>query len=163
MHYRLLPLVVTIVASLVVVAAAPANTSHEGWPRRTGKLLMNKSDASRPLNGTHRNDELLGGHGNDSIHGNGGRDVIWGDYKPSGQPDAQVDTLDGGAGADFIYASHGTNYISAGAGNDWIKAHYGRGSIDCGPGYDTLYISRRAQSGYTISNCERISHKTLGY
>jgi hypothetical protein len=107
--------------------------------------------------------ELLGGHGSDSIYAGPWGDVIWGDYKPSGQPSNQVDHLYGGAGNDFIYTSHGTNVIDAGAGNDEIKAHFGRGTIDCGAGNDLLYISRRAQRGYTIRGCERISHKTLGY
>src|SRR3954463_8783766 len=38
-------------ASPVPAAAAPANTSHKGWPKITGMLLMNKTDASRPLDG----------------------------------------------------------------------------------------------------------------
>jgi Ca2+-binding RTX toxin-like protein len=107
--------------------------------------------------------ELLGGHGNDTIHAGPAGDVLWADYKPSGQPTTQRDVVVGGAGRDFIYASHGHNTIDAGAGNDWLKAHYGRGSINCGPGNDLLYVSRRAQRGYKIRNCERISHKTLGY
>jgi len=179
-----------------VAAVAAANTSHEGWPRITGVLLMNKQDQSRPLDarpghdlfggrdgsyscdGRHKNrscahasgvasrvghNELLGGHGNDTIHAGPQGDVIWGDYKPSGQPGSQVDRLHGGAGNDFIYASHGYNRIEAGGGNDWIKAHFGRGIIDCGGGTDLLYVSRRAQRHYTIRNCETISHKTLGY
>ena len=163
MRFRLLLPVVAIVASLAATGAAVANTSHEGWPRITGHLKMNKTDSSRPLTGGHRNDELLGGHGNDTIDGRGGRDVIWGDYKPSGQPTTQVDYLVGGNGADFIYGGHGTNYISGGAGNDWIKTHWGRGVIDCGSGRDVLYISRRNKPHYRIRHCERISHKTLGY
>lgn len=107
--------------------------------------------------------ELLGGHGNDTIHAGPWGDVLWGDYKPDGQPTGQSDQLYGGDGRDFIYASHGSNAISAGAGDDWIKAHFGHGSIDCGPGNDLLYISRRVQKGYTISGCERISHKTIGH
>lgn len=107
--------------------------------------------------------ELLGGHGNDTLRAGPTGDVLWGDYKPSGQPTSQHDVMLGGAGRDFIYASHGRNTIDAGAGDDWIKAHYGRGSIDCGPGKDLLYISRRAQRHYKIKHCERISHKTLGY
>jgi Ca2+-binding RTX toxin-like protein len=107
--------------------------------------------------------ELLGGHGNDKIYAGPAGDVLWADYKPSGQPTSQVDLVVGGAGRDFIYASHGRNTIQAGAGNDWLKAHYGRGSIDCGPGRDLLYVSRKAQKHYTIKNCETISHKTLGY
>jgi hypothetical protein len=107
--------------------------------------------------------ELLGGHGSDTINAGPWGDVIWGDYKPSGQPTNQIDHLTGGAGNDFIYSSHGTNVIDAGAGDDQIKAHFGRGTIDCGPGNDLLYISRSGMKGYTIRNCERISHKTLGY
>jgi len=107
--------------------------------------------------------ELLGGHGNDTLHAGAYGDVLWGDYKPSGQPTAQHDTMFGGNGKDFIYASHGTNTIAAGGGNDIIKAHFGRGSIDCGGGNDLLLVSRRAQKHYKIHGCERISHKTLGY
>jgi len=107
--------------------------------------------------------ELLGGHGNDQIYAGPAGDVLWGDYKPSGQPSSQVDLIVGGAGRDFIYASHGKNTITAGAGNDWLKAHFGRGSIDCGPGRDVLYVSRKAQKHYKIRGCETISHKTLGY
>jgi hypothetical protein len=112
---------------------------------------------------TGRHHELLGGHGSDSIFAGPNGDVLWGDYKPSGQPATQADLLVGGAGRDFVYASHGRNTIRAGAGDDWIKAHFGRGSIDCGPGDDLLYVSRRAQRHYVIRNCERISHKTLGF
>jgi Ca2+-binding RTX toxin-like protein len=107
--------------------------------------------------------ELLGGHGSDTISAGPWGDVLWGDYKPSGQPAGQHDTLHGGPGRDFIYASHGVNAIDAGPGDDWIKAHFGRGSIDCGPGSDLLYISRRAQRRYRVRGCERISHKTMGY
>lgn len=110
-----------------------------------------------------RHNELLGGHGSDTIHAGPNGDVIWGDYKPSGQPSSQRDRLFGGAGRDFIYASHGWNTIEAGGGNDYVKAHYGRGIIDCGSGRDTLYVSRRAQKNYKIRHCERISHKSLGY
>jgi Ca2+-binding RTX toxin-like protein len=119
--------------------------------------------SGRVMSARSGHNELLGGHGNDTIHAGPWGDVIWGDYKPSGQPTTQRDVLDGGAGRDFIYASHGHNVIHAGGGNDWIKAHFGSGYIDCGGGTDTLYVSRRAQKHYTIRHCERISHKTLGY
>ena len=110
-----------------------------------------------------RHNELLGGHGSDTIYAGPAGDVLWGDYKPSGQPATQRDVLVGGAGRDFVYASHGTNTIDAGAGDDWLKAHFGRGTIDCGPGRDVLYVSRKAQRHYRITGCETISHKTLGY
>src|SRR4051812_10491969 len=190
-------------ATLLQASVAVANTSHDGWPSITGVLLMNKTDASRPLDArpghdpfagqdrryscdaVHRrgschrrfvrsgrsrvvtgragHNELLGGHGSDTIYAGPWGDVLWGDYKPSGQPAGQRDRLFGGAGRDFIYASHGWNAIRAGGGDDWIKAHFGRGIIDCGGGRDLLYISRRAQHHYKIRGCERISHKTLGY
>jgi Ca2+-binding RTX toxin-like protein len=195
-------LLIALTCLFVPASVAPASTSHEGWPRINGMLLMNKTDSSRPLDarpghdpfgGTdpryscdavhkrgacHRrmvrsgsgrvvtsrsgHNELLGGHGSDTIYAGPWGDVLWADYKPSGQPTTQVDTVIGGNGKDFIYASHGTNNIAAGGGNDWIKAHFGRGTIDCGGGRDLLFISRRAQRHYTIRHCERISHKTLG-
>src|SRR4051812_14024476 len=36
-------------AALGLSAAAPGNTSHDGWPRIDGVLLMNKTDSRRPL------------------------------------------------------------------------------------------------------------------
>jgi Ca2+-binding RTX toxin-like protein len=118
---------------------------------------------SRVMTSRAGHNELLGGHGSDTIHAGPWGDVLWGDYKPSGQPTSQRDVIFGGAGRDFIYASHGKNTIKAGGGNDWLKAHYGRGSIDCGGGRDVLYVSRKAQKHYKIRGCETISHKTLGY
>lgn len=144
---------------------------------RPGKDLFGGKDPSYSCDGVHKkrcagpdgsvirsgHHELLGGHGSDTIHAGPQGDVIWGDYKPSGQPASQVDRLHGGAGRDFIYASHGTNVIRAGAGDDYVKAHFGKGIINCGPGNDLLYVSRRAQKSYKIKNCETISHKSLGY
>ena len=195
-------LLIALTFAAVPASAASANTSHEGWPRIDGMLLMNKTDLARPLDARPGHDpfagtdpryscdavhkrgacqrrlvstatgrvvtrrsghnELLGGHGNDTIYAGPWGDVLWGDYKPSGQPTTQVDTIVGGSGKDFIYASHGTNTIAAGGGDDWVKAHFGRGSIDCGGGNDLLFISRRAQRHYKIRHCERISHRTLG-
>jgi Ca2+-binding RTX toxin-like protein len=150
-------------AALPAAGAALGQTSHDGWPQRTGVLRINKDDGNDVTRGTRRNDELLGGHGSDTIFGRGGSDVIWGDYKPSGQTTTQVDHLYGGSGNEFIYASHGRNVISAGAGNDTVHAHFGRGSVDCGRGRDILFISHRSRPGYRVRHCERISYKTLGY
>jgi hypothetical protein len=195
-------LLIALACTALPAGAATASTSHEGWPRINGMLLMNKTDRARPLDARPGHDpfggtdpvyscdsvhkrgkcqarmvpggsgrvvtsksghnELLGGHGNDTLYAGPWGDVLWADYKPSGQPSTQVDTVIGGAGKDFIYASHGTNNIAAGGGNDVIKAHFGRGSIDCGGGRDTLFISRKAQRHFKIAHCERISHKTLG-
>jgi hemolysin type calcium-binding protein len=192
-----------LICTVVAASVAVAQTSHKGWPKINGMLLMNKTDSSRPLDARPGHDpfdgqdpsyscdaihkrgscqprmepsgagrvvtsrsghnELLGGHGNDTLYAGPWGDVLWGDYKPGSQPTTQVDTIVGGNGKDFIYASHGTNNISAGGGPDIIKAHFGRGSIDCGGGNDLLLVSRRAQRDYKITHCERISHKTLGY
>jgi Ca2+-binding RTX toxin-like protein len=154
---------ITACAAALTATAAPAQTSHEGWPKIDGVLKINKNDGNDTLRGTHKSDELLGGHDSDTIFGRDRADVIWGDYKPSGQGTAQVDHLYGGAGADFIYASHGRNVIVAGADNDTIHAHFGRGSIDCGAAHDTLFISHRSKPGYKIRHCETISFKTLGH
>ena len=155
---------VPLLAALAIASpGVPAKTSHEGWPQIDGVLRMDKHDRGRDLHGTQRSDELLGGHASNSIWGGSRADVIWGDYKPCCQPTSQFDHLYGGAGDDFIFASHGTNYIDAGAGDDWVKAHWGRGVIDCGPGHDVLYVSHRNRPLYRVRHCETISHKTLGY
>src|SRR3954462_13819674 len=145
-------------------AGAIAKTSHEGWPKINGDLIMHKNDESGSIVATKRNkhNELLGGHGNDTLQAGKIGDVLWGDYKPSGQPTSQVDRIHGGAGKDFIYASHGTNYIRAGGGADQIHAHFGRGEIWCGSGKVTLFISRRNQPNYRLHSCERISRFTRG-
>jgi hypothetical protein len=196
-------LALTLFLSLWPAALASANTSHKGWPKINGMLLINKTDTSRPLDGRPGQDpfghqdpryscdgihlngscqrrlvagptgpvvtgapghnELLGGHGSDTIFAGPWGDVLWGDYKPSHQPSTQLDTIYGGPGRDFIYAGHGRNIINAGAGAVWVKAHFGAGTVDCGPGRDLLFISRRAQRHFTIVNCERISHRTLGF
>jgi hypothetical protein len=107
--------------------------------------------------------ELLGGHGSDTITAGPRGDVIWGDYKPSGQPASQRDYLTGGAGRDFIYASHGTNVVSTGRGRDVVHAHFGHGSITCGSKLALVYLSHVSIKRYRLHGCRRISFKTLGY
>ena len=99
---------------------------------------------------------LLGGAGSDTIHGGPGDDVIWGDRHPSPNGPDQTDNLYGGAGNDWIYASHGINHIDAGSGDDHVFAYFGRGTIDCGPGNDILTLSRSAKPRYTWTNCETV-------
>jgi Ca2+-binding RTX toxin-like protein len=158
---------IPLAALALVVAAtgtAAAKTSHAGWPTIDGDLKMHKSDQSGTLRATKldKHNELLGGHGSDKIYAGNVGDVLWGDYKPGGQPASQVDHLHGGAGNDYIYASHGKNVIDAGAGSDTIHAHYGHGSIDCGGGTDVLYISHKARKVYSVKGCETLSYKTSG-
>ncbi len=107
--------------------------------------------------------ELLGGHGNDTITGGHTGDVLWGDYKPSGQPTTQLDHLNGGAGRDFIYASHGLNFIDTGPGSDVVHAHFGHGRIRCHSARTVVFISHRSRPHYQLTGCRRISYKTIGH
>ena len=132
-----------------------------GITPRTSRCTQTLSSAAL-VPATIGHNELLGGHGNDDIHAGPAGDVIWGDYKATGQPTTQVDNLVGGAGNDFIYASHGTNHISTGGGTDVVHAHFGRGTIHCGSPRDIAYLSRKSRRLYHVTGC-RISYKTLGY
>jgi hypothetical protein len=104
--------------------------------------------------------ELLGGHGDDTIHAGPAGDVIWGDFKPCCQPMAQVDHLFGGSGDDFIYASHGRNFIHTGGGDDVVHGHFGYGEIHCSSRHVLVYLSHRSRPDYRLFGCHRISYKT---
>ena len=154
-----------LAGSLLVAATGVASTSHKGWPQIDGDLKMHKADQNGPIvaDKVDKHNELLGGHGDDAIHAGKIGDVLWGDYKPGGQPESQVDRIDGGPGKDFIYASHGQNFIHAGGGADQIHAHFGHGEIWCGTGNVTLFLSHRSRKHYKLHGCERVSYRTLGY
>jgi Ca2+-binding RTX toxin-like protein len=125
---------------------------------------MHKGDQNGLIRGFRdRHNELLGGHGNDVLVAGDAGDVLWGDYKPGGQPTSQVDRIDGGAGNDFIYASHGQNIIFTGGGSDTVHAHFGRGEIHCGSPQTIVFLSHRSRPHYRLFGCRRISYKTLGY
>jgi Ca2+-binding RTX toxin-like protein len=102
------------------------------------------------------NDELLGHHGSDRLSGGAGHDILWGDWDPKRNNGRQRDVLNGGAGNDWIYPSHGATVVKAGAGRDYVWAYYGRGSIDCGPGNDTARV--RLNGPWKLHNCERVLH-----
>lgn len=130
--------------------------SHKGWPRITGVKWQVVEDGIgvHAFLGGSDNDELLGRHGTDVLFGQGGDDVIWGDSQPVGNRLGQLDFLRGGAGNDWIFASHGYNAIQGNAGNDHISAIYGHGTIDCGPGRDKLTVAHNKH--YSIRRCEKI-------
>jgi Ca2+-binding RTX toxin-like protein len=147
---------VTIVAAGVAYA-----TPKDDWPRINGELWINSDDTDETHEGGRKNDELLGGHGDDVIYGHGKHDVIWGDHKATGNTKRQVDTLYGGPGKDWIYASHGRNIIDGGAGDDTIRVWFGRGRVDCGAGDDDiLYVSKTQNKKVKRKNCERVLHKS---
>jgi hypothetical protein len=131
--------------------------SHIDWPAVTGILwIVRESTSGQSDTGTELNDELLGSHGNDLVRGGVGSDILWGDQLPVGNNTWQHDTLDGGAGNDWIYSSHGFNRIYGGAGNDHIWGHFGHGTIDCGSGWDVVHVKRHPT--YKLRNCERVLH-----
>ena len=162
MRRLLLPLLA--IGAITPGAAAIGKTSHAGWPEINGVLKMHKADQSGTMRGRRtKHNELLGGHGSDTILAGDAGDVVWGDYKEGGQPATQVDRLYGGAGNDFIYASHGHNVIDTGGGADVVHAHFGYGRITCGTARTIVYLSHRSRPRYKLSGCRRISYKTLGY
>ena len=90
---------------------------------------------------------LLGGYGNDTVWAGTKGDVIWADHQPSGQRASEQDRLSGGAGADWIYSSHGHTDIWTGAGNDHLALIYGWGTIHCdGGGLKTLVMRALQQN-----------------
>lgn len=130
--------------------------SHAGWPAVTGILWqVLDTRAHQHRVGTEFNDELLGHHGSDTLNGGPGKDILWGDWDPKGNTTRQVDVMRGGAGDDFIYASHGTNRIDGGPGKDFVYAFFGHGTINCGSGkHDTARV--RTNGAYKVRGCERV-------
>jgi hypothetical protein len=53
-------LLIALTCLFVPASVAPASTSHEGWPRINGMLLMNKTDAARPLDARPGHDPFGG-------------------------------------------------------------------------------------------------------
>lgn len=162
-------LITALLGSLAVAPSASAGhmpgspcrgcASHEYWPTIDGVFLKAKNQ-SVTYRGTSRSDELLGHHGSDFLYGGAGSDVLWGDWQGPGNTEAQHDTIHGGAGTDFIYASHGRNVIRGGRGNDAISAHFGRGIIDCGPGRDIYHVPRSRKGKYRVKNCEKVDRRS---
>jgi hypothetical protein len=160
-------LVCVIAAGALVgpLAAAQANTSHAGWPivarqdEQINRTSANETLTAHP--GVHN--ELLGGNGNDTLIGGDLGDVMWGDYMPGAQSATQVDTMTGGAGNDFFYASHGKNVISTGGGKNVVHAHYGHGTITCGSKSDIVFLSHKSRPHYKLVGCKHISYATAGF
>jgi Ca2+-binding RTX toxin-like protein len=155
---RQLLLLTTAAVCLLPTSVATANTRHEGWPRITGMLLMNKTDASRPLDARPGHDPFAGTdprYSCDSVHlrGKCQRRMV---HTASGvvvTNRAGHNELLGGHGSDTIYAGpwgdvlwgdykpsgqnstqHDT--IVGGPGNDFIYSSHGVNAIAAGGGND---------------------------
>jgi Ca2+-binding RTX toxin-like protein len=158
------PRALVLTAALLIPAATALadNASHKDWPKINGDLKMHKSDQDGDLRATKvdKHNELLGGHGDDVITAGNVGDVIWGDYKPGGQPESQYDQITGGAGKDFIYASHGRNVIHTNGGNDQIHAHFGHGEIFCEGAKPLVWMSHKSRKLYKLHGCTRITYRS---
>ena len=154
-------------ALLVIAAcgtAAMANTSHEGWPRITGVLLMNKQDQNRPLDARPGHD-LFGGadrsYSCDGLHKNRSCAHSSGVAVRRGHNE-----LLGGHGNDRIYAgpqgdviwgdykpsgqpSSQVDRLFGGNSRDFIYAGHGINIIRAGGGDDWI----KAHFGRGIVDC----------
>ena len=157
---RKLLLLTTAAVCLLPASVATANTSHEGWPRITGMLLMNKTDASRPLDARPGHDPFAGAdprYSCDSVHlrGKCQRRMV---HTAAGVVVTNRpghNELLGGHGSDTIYAgpwgdvlwadykpSHQptsqSDTIIGGPGRDFIYSSHGTNAIAAGAGSDWI-------------------------
>jgi hypothetical protein len=99
-----------------------------------------RSDAGDDiLDGGPGNDNLIYGAGRDLVFGGPGSDQIYGF---NNQGDAVSDTLHGGAGDDFIYATDGVSadLVFGEEGNDYLQFSNGD-IVSGGPGADTFFLA----------------------
>jgi hypothetical protein len=152
---------------LVPATVAAANTSHEGWPKITGVLLMNKTDHSRPLDARPGKDPFGGAdrtYSCDGVHsskscvrfkrvrvpGESGKRRV-ASLRRRGHNELLGghgnDTIHAGNQGDVIWADYKpsgqptsqTDRIWGGPGNDFIYASHGRNIIFTGGGRDAVH------------------------
>jgi Ca2+-binding RTX toxin-like protein len=156
---RRLSVVLLLFAAVIPARAAVANTSHEGWPRIDGVLLMNKDDSSRPLDARPGHDPFAGQddiYSCDAVHLRGAchRRFVEGDgdglvmTARSGHNELLgghgSDTIHAGPWGDVIWGDYKPSgqparqrdRIFGGAGRDFIYAGHGRNTIRAGGGDD---------------------------
>lgn len=101
----------------------------------TGNALNNR------LTGNAGHNTLIGQDGQDSLFGMGGNDVLYAGDGPNASADAVADYLDGGDGADSLYAN-GADTLLGGAGDDTLFATTGSNNqLDGWSGNDVYVIS----------------------
>jgi len=157
--------------ALLCTAGAAANTSHEGWPPITGVLLMNKTDASRPLDARPGQDPFDGQdrrYSCDGVHKSGKcrRRFVRRGHRRVMTGRAGHNELLGGHGSDTIYAGPWGDVlwgdykpsgqppgqhdrIYGGPGRDFIYASHGWNTIFAGGGDDWI----KAHFGHGIIDC----------
>jgi hypothetical protein len=173
MRRVLLPLSVALAAAGLAAAVAGANTSHDGWPRIDGVLLMNKTDSRRPLDARPRHDPFGGRdrrYSCDAIHKRGkchrrfvrvrgtrGR-VMTGRHGHNELLGGHgSDTIHAGPWGDVIWGDYKPSgqptrqhdRLWGGPGRDHIYASHGKNAIRAGGGNDWI----KAHFGYGLVNC----------
>jgi len=157
-------LLILVAASLVpmgmATGVAGANTSHDGWPRITGVLLMNKTDSARPLDARPGHDPFAGtdpGYSCDAVHKRGRcqRRFVRSGGAVVMTSRAGHNELLGGHGSDTIHAGpwgdvlwgdykpsgqNGTqrDTLVGSSGNDFIYSSHGVNAIVGGGGNDWI-------------------------
>ena len=110
-----------------------------------------------------KNDELLGGHGDDRhLRRPQATTSSGATTRPPATPRSQKDTLYGGRGKDWIYASHGRNTIYGGRRRTTPSASgsAAASSTAARASDDILYVSKTQNKKVKRRNCERVSHKS---
>jgi hypothetical protein len=146
---RLLPLapVVAVALAILVPAIAGANTSHAGWPKITGMLLMNKHDQSRPLDGRPGQDPFGGADRSYSCDGEH-RNAACVPGGPAFEA-ARTSTVPAGTRHNELLGGHGGDVIHAGPDGDVLWGDYKpsgqpttqNDDMYGGPGKDFIYAS----------------------
>src|SRR3954470_20111413 len=163
------------VAAVMVLAAAvaTANTSHDGWPKIDGVLLMNKTDRARPLDARPGHDPFAGRdrrYSCDAIHKRGKsprrfvpRHGVRGRVMTARHGHNELlgghgdDSIRAGPWGDLIWGDYKPSgqppsqqdQIWGGRGRDHIYASHGKTAIRAGGGNDWI----KAHFGNGLVNC----------
>jgi RTX calcium-binding nonapeptide repeat (4 copies) len=162
-----------VAVTLAAAALASANTSHDGWPKIDGVLLMNKTDGSRPLDARPGHDPFAGRDGRyscDAIHKRGAchrrfvrRRGVRGRVMTSRHGHNELlgghgsDAIHAGPWGDVVWGDYKPSgqpesqhdQIWGGPGRDHIYASHGRNAIRAGGGNDWI----KAHFGHGLVNC----------
>jgi Ca2+-binding RTX toxin-like protein len=151
-------LLIMVALSGITATSAAANTSHDGWPRINGMLLMNKTDLARPLDARPGHDPFGGTdprYSCDAVHKRGScqKRIVHTAAGVVVTSRSGHNELLGGHGNDSLYAGPWGDVLWAdykpsgqpgsqvdnvlgGAGKDFVYAGHGTNVIDAGPGAD---------------------------
>jgi Ca2+-binding RTX toxin-like protein len=162
-----------LLAGVLTVAVARANTSHDGWPKIDGVLLMNKTDRARPLDARPGRDPFGGRdrrYSCDAIHKRGRchrrfvrRRGVRGRVMTARHGHNELlgghgdDTIHAGPWGDVMWGDYKPSgqptsqhdQIWGGPGRDHIYASHGKNAIRAGGGNDWI----KAHFGNGLVNC----------